>query len=179
MFYDPRIGDHHLPRDPFKSLIVPRPIGWISSVSGDGVVNLAPFSFFNGISTNPAMVMFCPGGAARKDTLANVEATGEFVVNLATWDLREQMSASSVSAPPEVDEFEYAGLTPTASKLVKPPRVAESPVHLECVFTKTVELLAEEPDDQNVVVFGKVVGLEPTSSPPTLTSISTFPASNS
>ena len=80
MFYDPRVGDHGLPHDPFKSLIVPRPIGWISTISGDGVVNLAPFSFFNGVASGPAVVMFCPGGAQRKDSLANVEETGEFVV---------------------------------------------------------------------------------------------------
>ena len=161
MFYK-TTEDHGLPHNPFNAIVVPRPIGWISTISETGLVNLAPYSFFNAVAYTPPQVMFSAGrrdNGDLKDTVVNARQTGEFVVNLATWDLREQLSASSVSAPPEVDEFEYAGLTPTASKLVKPPRVAESPVHLECVFTKTVELLAEEPDDQNVVVFGKVVGI--------------------
>jgi flavin reductase (DIM6/NTAB) family NADH-FMN oxidoreductase RutF len=159
MFYDPRIGDHHLPRDPFKSLIVPRPIGWISSVSGDGVVNLAPFSFFNGISTNPAMVMFCPGGAARKDTLANVEATGEFVVNVATDGQRLEMNATSAEVAAEVDEFALAGLEALPSRLVAPPRVAGSPVHMECSYFQTVALPADDPSSPNAMVLGLVVGI--------------------
>ena len=89
----------------------------------------------------------------------NAEETGEFVVNLATWELRDQMNASSVSAPADVDEFEYAGLTPASSKMVKPPCVAESPVHLECVHTKTVDLLADDPEAASAVIFGKVVGI--------------------
>ncbi len=159
MYYDPRIGDHNLPRDPFKSLIVPRPIGWISSISGDGVVNLAPYSFFNGVATNPAVVMFCPGGAQRKDSLANVEATGEFVVNVATDSQRLQMNETSAVVPAEVDEFALAGLESLPSRDVKPPRVAGAPVHMECRYLQTVTLPADDPASPNAMVLGLVVGI--------------------
>ena len=159
MFYDPRIGDHHLPRDPFKSLIVPRPIGWISSISSAGVVNLAPYSFFNGVATNPAVVMFCPGGAQRKDSLANVEATGEFVVNVATDSQRLQMNETSAVVPAEVDEFALAGLEALPSRDVKPPRVAGAPVHMECRYLQTVTLPADNPASPNAMVLGLVVGI--------------------
>ena len=161
MFYR-TTEDHGLPHNPFNAIVVPRPIGWISTISERGLVNLAPYSFFNAVAYTPPQVMFSAGRRGNgdlKDTVVNVRETGEFVVNLATWDLREQVSASSVPAPPDVDEFVYAGLTPTDSELVKPPRVAESPVHLECVFTQTVELLTEESEEPSVVVFGKVVGI--------------------
>ncbi len=159
MFYDPRIGDHHLPRDPFKSLIVPRPIGWISSISGDGVVNLAPYSFFNGVAANPAVVMFCPGGAARKDSLKNVEETGEFVVNVATDGQRLEVNETSAIVPPEVDEFALAGLEALPSRDVKPPRVAGAPAHLECKHLQTVTLPADDPASPNAMVLGLVVGI--------------------
>ena len=159
MFYDPRIGDHHLPRDPFKSLIVPRPICWISSISSAGVVNLAPYSFFNGVATNPAVVMFCPGGAQRKDSLANVEATGEFVVNVATDSQRLQMNETSAVVPAEVDEFALAGLAALPSRDVKPPRVAGAPVHMECRYLQTVTLPADNPASPNAMVLGLVVGI--------------------
>lgn len=159
MFYDPRIGDHHLPRDPFNSLIVPRPIGWISSISGDGVVNLAPYSFFNGVATNPAVVMFCPGGAARKDSLRNVEETGEFVVNVATDGQRNQMNKTSAVAPHEIDEFALAGLEALPSRTVRPPRVKDAPAHMECRHLQTVTLPADDPALPNRMVLGLVVGI--------------------
>jgi len=163
MFYETARRDHGLPFDPFKALIVPRPIGWISSISADGIVNLAPFSFFNAVCHPPPVVMFCANSdaAARplKDSRMNVEATGEFVVNLATWDLREQMNASSAPVPADVDEFEVAGLTKAPSRLVRPPRVAESPAHLECRYLKTVELPRARPELSNAIVLGEVVGV--------------------
>ena len=159
MFYDPREGDHGLPRDPFKSLIVPRPIGWISSISGNGVVNLAPYSFFNGVSSNPAVVMFCPGGATRKDSLHNVEETGEFVVNVATAGQREQMNETSAVVGPEIDEFALAGLEPLPSRVVKPPRVAGAPVHMECRHLQTIVLPSDHPGAPNHMVLGLVVGI--------------------
>lgn len=159
MYYDPRINDHNLPRDPFKSLIVPRPIGWISSISGDGLVNLAPYSFFNGVATNPAVVMFCPGGATRKDSLENVEETGEFVVNVATDAQRLQMNETSAIVPPDVDEFALAGLEALPSRDVKPPRVAGAPVHMECKHLQTVTLPADDPASPNAMVLGLVVGI--------------------
>ena len=145
MFYDPREGDHGLPHNPFKSLIVPRPIGWISSVSGAGVINLAPYSFFNGVASDPAVVMFCPGGATRKDSLHNVEETGEFVVNVATDGQRLEMNKTSAHVPPEVDEFVLAGLEALPSERVAPPRVAGAPVHMECTHLQTVNLPADMP----------------------------------
>ena len=162
MFYEPKNGSG-LPHNPLNAIIVPRPIGWISTLSAEGVPNLAPYSFFNAVAYTPPQVMFSatsnhPFGGL-KDAVADARATGEFVVNVATWDLREQMNASAVPAPREVDEFEYAGLTKAESRLVNCPRVAESPVHLECRFTKSLELLSVDAGDPNTVVFGEVVGV--------------------
>ncbi len=159
MYYDPRAGDHGLPHDPFKSLIVPRPIGWISSISGDGVVNLAPYSFFNGVAANPAVVMFAPGGAQRKDSLRNVGETGEFVVNVATDGQRYQMNETSAVVPCEVDEFALAGLEALPSRMVKPPRVVGAPAHLECRHLQTITLPADDPGSPNHLVLGLVVGI--------------------
>lgn len=163
MFYRP--GDEHgLRGDPFNQLVIPRPIGWISSVAPGGRVNLAPFSFFNAVAYVPPQVMFATTGPHRdggwKNSLANVRATGEFVANLATWSLREAVNLSSAPAPAGVDEFELAGLEKAPSRLVGPPGVAESPVHLECLVTEIVELPTPDPDDPNTVVFGEVVGIE-------------------
>lgn len=162
MFYQTK-DPHGLPHGPFKSLIVPRPIGWVSTVSPDGIVNLAPFSFFNGLSDAPPMVMIACNGpgvrGARKDTLANIEDTGEFVVNLATEALTQQMNTSSATLPPEVDELALAGLTPAPSTLVKAPRVAESPAHLECTHFQTVALPTTRPEVPNNMVIGSVVGV--------------------
>ena len=163
MFYETARRDHGLPFDPFKALVVPRPIGWISSISADGIVNLAPFSFFNAVCHPPPVVMFCANSdlleRPLKDSRMNVEATGEFVVNLATWELRERMNMSAAPVAPETDEFELAGLTKAPSRLVRPPRVAESPAHLECRYLKTVELPRAHPELSNAIVLGEVVGV--------------------
>ncbi len=135
--YQPRQG-HRLPHDPFNAIVGPRPIGWISTQSAAGVRNLAPYSFFNAFNYVPPIVGFASIGA--KDTLANVQATGEFVWNLATRDLAEAMNQSCAAVPPEVDEFALAGLTPLASERVAPPRVAESPVTFECRCTQILQL---------------------------------------
>ena len=162
MFYEPKNGSG-LPHNPLNAIVVPRPIGWISTLSAEGVPNLAPYSFFNAVAYTPPQVMFSAtsnhqfGGL--KDAVADAQATGEFVVNVATWELREEMNASAVPAPREVDEFEYAGLTKIESRLVKCPRVAESPVHLECRYVKSLEVLSDDADDPNTVVFGEVVGV--------------------
>lgn len=124
--------------------VVPRPIGWISTISKDGVHNLAPFSFFNVASANPPHVLFCPtirgtdGG--RKDTLHNVRDTGEFVVNIVTQALAEAMNLTSTELPADVDEFAIAGLTVAPSHVVRPPRVAESPIHFECQVAHIIDL---------------------------------------
>lgn len=154
---------HGLPHNPFNALIVPRPIGWISSIDATGHVNLAPYSFFNGVAYNPPQIMFSATGprpmGGFKDTVKNVQEIGEFVVNLATYALREEMNASSAPAPARVDEFSLAGLTPVASKLVKPPRVAESPAHLECRYLKSVALPSADKNTPNTVIFGEVIAV--------------------
>ena len=163
MFYEPVKQDHGLPKNPFNSLVIPRPIGWITTVDPEGVVNLAPYSFFNAVGYRPPTVMFASGAGSgedgQKDSLRNVEATGEFVCNLSTWENREAMNRSSASVGPEVDELEMSGLTPVPSKLVKPPRVKEAPVHLECKHLRSVDFPNWSNKDRYVVVFGEVIGV--------------------
>jgi flavin reductase (DIM6/NTAB) family NADH-FMN oxidoreductase RutF len=162
MFYNVIENDHGLPNDPFKAIVAPRPIGWISSLAPDGSANLAPYSFFNAFAERPHYVAYGSGEArrgGRKDSLLNIEATAEFVVNLATWDLREQMNASSANVALGIDEFELAGLTKAASRLVKPPRVAESPVALECRHYRTVPLPADGGSADDHLVIGRVVAI--------------------
>ena len=136
-FYEPRLG-HGLPHDPFNAIVGPRPIGWISSMNAQGGVNLAPYSFFNAFNYTPPIVGFASIG--QKDTLRNVQATREFAWNLVTRPLAEAMNASCASVPPDVNEFELAGLTPAPSRLIRAPRVAESPVSFECRVTQIVQL---------------------------------------
>ena len=126
--------------DPFKALVVPRPVGWIGTQDREGRRNLAPYSFFNAVSDRPPMVMFSSGGC--KDTLRNVLDTGEFTCSFASWDLHEAMNLSSAAVRAGVDEFELAGLEAAASKIVKPPYVAQAPAALECRLWTTVELPA-------------------------------------
>jgi flavin reductase (DIM6/NTAB) family NADH-FMN oxidoreductase RutF len=158
LFYEPRKRNHGLPHDPFKAIVAPRPVGWISSMSARGEINLAPYSFFNGISGNPPMVMFSSEG--RKDSLAFVEETREFVCNLATWELREQMIATSGSYPRGVNEMKEAGLEAAPSMLVKPPRVKAASCALECRWLQTVQLRdIDGAQIDRYVVFGQVVGV--------------------
>jgi flavin reductase (DIM6/NTAB) family NADH-FMN oxidoreductase RutF len=158
MFYDVAKKNHGLPHDPFKAIVAPRPIGWITSMSAAGEVNLAPYSWFNGVSSAPPMVMF--SSELRKDTLTLVEETKEFVCNVATWDLREQVNLSSTPFPRGVNEMEKCGLAPAPSQFVRPPRVAASPCALECKWLQTVSLADIEgrPTDRHVVI-GQVVGV--------------------
>lgn len=154
---------HGLKHNPFNALVIPRPIGWISTVDTDGNVNLAPYSFFNGVAYTPPQVMFSSTGphdaGGLKDTVANIEATGEFVVNLVTVALAEPMNATSAPAPHDTDEFTLAGVTAEASELIAPPRVKESPVHFECRHVQTVDVLSARADHRNMVVFGEVIGV--------------------
>jgi flavin reductase (DIM6/NTAB) family NADH-FMN oxidoreductase RutF len=156
-FYDPREG-HGLPHDPFKAIVAPRPIGWISTVDAAGRVNLAPYSFFNAFSTTPPIVGFSSEG--RKDSLVNAEATGEFVCSLATHDLAEEMNRTSAPVAAGVDEMRLAGLEPAPSRHARPPRVARSPAALECRVLQIVRLsdLGGRPLD-NYLVLGQVVGV--------------------
>lgn len=156
-FYEPRDG-HGLRHDPLNAIVAPRPIGWISTASAAGVPNLAPYSFFNLFAYRPPIVGFC--SATRKDSLANVEATGQFVWNLATWEQREAMNATSATVDAGVDEFALAGLGPLPSRLVAPPRVAGSPVQFECVVTQIVQLQRKEGEPMPYwMVFGEAVAV--------------------
>jgi flavin reductase (DIM6/NTAB) family NADH-FMN oxidoreductase RutF len=156
-FYEPRDG-HRLPHDPFNAIVGPRPIGWISSRSGAGTLNLAPYSFFNAFNYTPPIVGFASIGY--KDSVRNIEETGEFCWNLATRPLAEQMNRTCAAVPPETDEFALAGLEPAPSRVVKVPRVAESPVSMECRLTQVVQL--RRADGETVptwLVLGEVVGV--------------------
>ena len=163
MFYEPKKKDHGLSKNPFNSLVIPRPIGWISSVDSNGLVNLAPYSFFNAICYRPPTVMFACGAGrdsdVMKDSGRNIEATGEFVCNLVTWETRDQMNQTSATVTPDTDEMALAGLTPVSSKLVKVPRVAEAPVHLECRHLKSVEIPCWEKDNRYFILLGEVIGI--------------------
>lgn len=162
MFYQPRDG-HGLPRDPFKACVVPRPIGWFTTLDSDGRLNLAPYSFFNAVADSPPIIMFSATGrhadGGPKDTPANAGETGEFVFNLVTHDLREKMNTTSLSAGREVNEAVLAELEMTPSNLVKPPRVAASPVHFECRFLQRVDLPCTRENMTNQVTFGEVIGV--------------------
>lgn len=163
MFYEPDKNDHDLPFNPYKSIVVPRPIGWISTISRAGVVNLAPYSQFNNLGYDPPYVMFAansfPDSGRRKDSVRNATDTGEFVVNMATYALREAINITSQFLPPDTDEAALAGLDMIPSRIVKPPRVAASPVHLECRFHASLVLPGNALDQIDHVVVGRVVGV--------------------
>jgi flavin reductase (DIM6/NTAB) family NADH-FMN oxidoreductase RutF len=160
MFFRPGIDSHGLPHNPFKALIAPRPIGWISSLNADGHANLAPYSFFNAVADAPPMLMYCSSGskgtlAGPKDTLANIRETGEFVHHVVSMDLALAMNATSSPLGADVDEFEHAGLEKAACNVVRAPRIAGAPAAFECRLWKIVDL----PGDGAHMVLGEVVGI--------------------
>ena len=156
-YYEPAHG-HGLPHDPFNAIVGPRPIGWVSSRGADGSVNLAPYSFFNAFNYTPPIIGFSSTSA--KDSVRNARETGEFVWNLATRDLAEQMNTTCVAAPYGTNEFVLAGLTPVASRLVNVPRVAESPVNFECKVSEIVQLRGHDGNcTQAWLVLGEVVAV--------------------
>lgn len=160
MYYDPMKNDHNLPFGPFKACAVPRPIGWISTLSEAGVHNLAPYSQFQNLSFDPPYVMISCNQTTegrRKDTVVNIEANGEFVYNMATYDLRDAVNRSAEEVPPDVDEFELAGVTKAPSLKVSPARVAESPIHFECTHHQTLRLPGNGPMGTVDVIIAKVV----------------------
>lgn len=158
MFYDAVENRHGLKHDPFKALVAPRPIGWFTTLNEEGRVNLAPYSFFNAFATNPHIVGF--GSTGWKHSATNTDAGQEFVCNLATWDLREQMNQTSAPYPADVDELAAVGLTPLPSRMVKPPRIAKSPVALECRHLRTIPLIGLDGVETNQwLVLGQVVGI--------------------
>ncbi len=157
LFYEPCKG-HGLRHDPFNSIVAPRPIGWISSRSAAGNLNLAPYSFFNAFNYTPPIIGFASIGY--KDSVRNIEQTGEFGWNLVTRTLAEAMNRTSASVPPEVSEFELGGLTPEPSRLIAVPRVAQSPVSFECLCTQIVQLQgADGVKVKTWLVLGEVVGV--------------------
>lgn len=157
MFYDAR-SKSPLKHDPVKALVAPRPIGWISTLSCDGVANLAPYSFFNLVASGPSIVAFSSAG--RKDSQTNAEQTGEFVCNMASFDQREAVNSSAATLPPEIDEFALTGLGTLPSQIIRPPRVKGAPAHLECVYLQTVPLFSKEGVRNGFdLVLGEVVGV--------------------
>ena len=161
MFYEPKKG---IPFkiDPFKSLIFPRPIGWISSVNKNGVANLAPYSYFNAVTDEPPQIMFCSNGSSThgkyKDSLSNILYTKEFVVNFVTTVTRNQMNISSRDFKPDEDEFLLSNLKKKKSKIVKAPSVRDSPVNLECKLVKIIKLQSNS-DKTSTMVVGEVIGV--------------------
>ncbi len=163
MYYETDRNDHGLRYNPLKACVAPRPIGWMTTMNAAGLVNLAPFSFFNLLSYDPPFVMFSAGthegDGGNKDTVVNVEATGEFVYNMATFAQKDQMNTSALIIERGVDEMTAAGLEPLPSRLVRPPRVKGSPVHFECRLHQVVKLPGRKPSSEHHVVIGQVVAV--------------------
>ena len=161
MFYEPKNG-YPFDENPFAALVFPRPIGWISTLSKNGIANLAPYSFFNAIAYEPPQVMFSATGfhsqGGLKDSIANVLSNNEFVVNLTTKKLKTQVNQTSIDAPHEIDEFNVFKLQKRKSRIVAPPSIAESPVNLECRLFKKIDLKTKV-KNQNIMIIGEVVGI--------------------
>jgi flavin reductase (DIM6/NTAB) family NADH-FMN oxidoreductase RutF len=163
VYYETDKNNHGLRHNPLKACVVPRPIGWISTISDVGLVNLAPFSFFNVLSYDPPFVLFSAGSheedGGKKDTVVNIEATGEFVYNMATWAQREQMNQTALVVAHGIDEMAASGLERLPSRLVRPPRVKGSPVHFECRLHQIVKLPGHKPSSEHHVVIGRVIAV--------------------
>lgn len=159
MFYEPAKQKSGLPHNPFTACVVPRPIGWISTVSKAGVHNIAPFAQFQNVTFEPPTVLFVAVGLPAKDTLVNARDTGEFVWNMATYDLRDKVVGSAITFPPNVDEFEAIGIDYLPSKVVKPRRVAASPVNFECVVKHTLDIPSDIKEGAATIVVARVVGI--------------------
>lgn len=157
MYYSTKDG-HPLPHDPFKAIVTPRPIGWISSQSAQGSINLAPYSFFNAVGSRPPIVMFSSDG--RKDSLANIEETAEFACNFVGENLIHEMSETSAMVPPDINEFDLAGIEMAPCEQIKPPRVRDAYAVLECKLTKIMRQIdLDGADTDTWTVFGQVVGV--------------------
>lgn len=163
MFYDTETNNHGLPFDPFKSCVVPRPIGWITSYDREGNINLAPYSFFNAVADVPPMIIFSAtsrhNDGGLKDTLKNVEETKEFVVNIATWDLCDAINLSSGNFERNINEIEITNLATLPSHYVKAPRIKNSPIHLECIHHQSVQLPVIDDIHINRMVIARVIGI--------------------
>ncbi|MEP6783163.1 MAG: flavin reductase family protein [Acidobacteriota bacterium] len=163
MYYETDRNNHGLRYNPIKACVVPRPIGWLTTMSASGVVNLAPFSFFNLLSYDPPFVIFSAGrhegDSGTKDSVANIVATGEFVYNMATFAQKDQMNLTASILNRSVDEMAAAGLEPLPSRLVKPPRVKGSPIHFECRLHQVIALPGRTPSGNHDLVIGHVIAV--------------------
>jgi flavin reductase (DIM6/NTAB) family NADH-FMN oxidoreductase RutF len=162
MFYDTKLNNHNLPYNPFKSCIVPRPIAWISTISEDKVVNIAPYSYFNAVSDLPPVIMFASafkGNGDKKDSIRNIEATGEFVVNLVSYDLIEKMNLSSSVLDHGVSEAEMFDIVTESSNLVKAPKIKDSPISLECKYLNSIDIEVDGKNASSQIILGHVVGV--------------------
>lgn len=163
MYYETDKNNHGLRYNPLKACVVPRPIGWISTVAANGRINVAPFSFFNLLSYDPPFVMFSAGthevDGGTKDTVANIQATGEFVYNMATWAQKDQMNQTAMIVDRGVDELQATGLEGVPARLVKPPLIKGSPVHFECTLHQIIDLPGRTPTAIHHVVIGHVIAV--------------------
>jgi len=163
MYYETDKNNHGLRYNPLKACVVPRPIGWITTISAEGVINLAPFSFFNLLSYDPPFVMFSAGthegDGGNKDSVENAQATGEFVYSMATWAQKDQMNQTALIIERGVDEMAAAGLEGLPSRLVRPPRVKGSPVHFECKLHDVIVLPGRKPTSMHHLVIGQVIAV--------------------
>lgn len=161
MFYETK-NHHNLKYNPFKSCIVPRPIGWISTINNNGKVNIAPYSYFNAVADSPPMVMFATSkkdDSNSKDSITNIELNGEFVVNISNYDLKEEMRLSSTSLPYDVSEAEEFNIEVEPSHYIKVPRIKSSPISLECNYVKTINLDFGDHIVSSEIVIGHVIGI--------------------
>lgn len=159
MFYEPRLG-HGLKHNPFGALIVPRPIAWVSTRDQDGSENLAPYSFFNGVSYDPPQIMIASTSSKEdreigKDTVSNTIETGEFCINMVGFDMLHKMNMTSFAVSRDISEFDLADVDREECKIISVPRVRDAPASLECKLIQHVDL----PGENNIVVFGEVVGI--------------------
>ncbi len=164
MFYEIKYNNHGLKYNPFKSCIIPRPIGWITTISNDGIDNCAPYSFFNGVSSDPPMVMFANNGPSPskigpKDTFSNIKNNKEFVVNIATYESKDKMNQTCMPLEREKSEIDFASLETKASKLIKPKSLKISPINMECILHKVVDLPVVNDNEYNGVIIGEVIGI--------------------
>ena len=163
MFYDTHTNNHGLPFNPFKACIVPRPIAWITSLSNNGVLNLAPYSYFNAVSDFPPMIIFSTTtkhhDGSEKDTIRNVEELKEFVVNIPVWELREEVNITSTDFDRGISEVDIAKLETLPSRIVKPPRIKGTPIQLECIYYKSIQLPVCDEKHTNRTIIGRVVGI--------------------
>ena len=164
MFYETKTNNHGLKHNPFKSCIIPRPIAWITTISNDGIDNCAPYSFFNGVSSDPPMIMFANNGSAidgsgPRDTFSNIKENQEFVINISTFNTKDKMNKTSARLCRNVSEIEFASLETLDSRLVKPKRLKESPINMECTLYKIIDLPSITEENYNGILIGKVIGI--------------------